>query len=103
RSLNVTATGVEKQYDGTRAATVTLSDDRVSGDVVTTAYTSALFDDKNAGNGKPITVTGISITGGTDAGNYDLANTTASATANITKRPLTVSATGVNKEYDGTT
>src|SRR5262249_2769008 len=61
RSLTVTANGVNKQYDGTPAATVTLSDDRVAGDVFTTSYTAAAFADKNVGTGKSISVTGISI------------------------------------------
>jgi hypothetical protein len=40
---------------------------------------------------------------GTDAANYQLASTSASSTANITARSLSVSATGVNKVYNGTT
>jgi len=51
------------------------------------------------GTGKPVSVSGISISG-TDAGNYTF-NTTASATANITAKSLTVSASGINKVYDG--
>src|SRR5581483_5158125 len=101
RSLNVTATGVDRVYDGTTAATVTLSDDRVSGDVFTDSYASASFDDKNVGSGKPVSVSGISISGA-DAGNYTF-NTTASTTADITRRDLTVTASGVIKVYDGTT
>src|SRR5207302_1632205 len=88
-------------YDGTTAATVTLSDNRLSGDVFTDSYTSATFDTKNVGTGKPVSVSGIAITGA-DAGNYTV-NATASTTADITARALTVSATGVNKVYDGTT
>ena len=38
---------------------------------------SATFADKNVGTGKAVTVSGIAITGGGDAGNYTLANTTA--------------------------
>jgi hypothetical protein len=102
RALTVTAAGVNKQYDGTTSATVTLSDDRVSGDVFTDSYTSASFADKNVGTGKSVSVSGISISGA-DAGNYNLTNTTASATASITARNLTVTATGVDKVYDGTT
>ena len=81
---------------------MTLATDAIGGDAVTAAYTSASFADKNVGNGKTVSVSGISISGA-DAGNYTLLNTTASTTANITPRDLTVSATGVNKEYDGTT
>ena len=54
------------------------------------------------GIGKAVTVNGITITG-SDGGNYSLASTTATATANITPLSLTVGATGVNKVYDGTT
>ena len=51
RPLTVTATGVDKTYDGTTAATVTLSDNRVSGDNLTVNDTSAVFSDKNVGTG----------------------------------------------------
>jgi hypothetical protein len=100
-TLTVSATGVNKIYDGTTNTTVTLSDNRLAGDVLTTSYTSASFADENVGNGKTVSVSGIAISG-TDSGNYT-ANTTASTTANITKATLTVSATGMNKIYDGTT
>src|SRR6185295_16082043 len=69
RALTVSATGVSRVYDGTTSATVTLSDDRVSGDVLTTAYTTASFANKNVGPAKPISVSSISVTGA-DAGNY---------------------------------
>src|SRR6185369_10851608 len=101
RALIVSATGINKVYDGTTAATVTLSDDKVLGDDVSASYSSATFDTKNVGMGKDVSVSGISISG-TDAGNYS-ANTSTSTTANITARALIVSATGINKIYDGTT
>src|SRR5439155_6284195 len=82
RPLTVTAHGVGKVYDGTNAATVTLTTDALSGDVVT-ASDAAIFADKVVGTGKPVSVSGISI-GGADATNYGLQNTTASTTANIT-------------------
>src|SRR5262249_58353529 len=63
--------------------------------------TRATFADKDVGTGKGVSVSGISISG-TDAGNYTF-NTTATTTADITARALTVSAHGVNKVYDGTT
>ena len=97
----MSATGINKVYDGTTIAMVTLGDNRLSGDVLN-ASDSASFGDKNVGTNKPVSVIGISISG-TDAGNYSLSNTTASTTASITARPLTVSAAGVNKAYDGTT
>jgi hypothetical protein len=102
RALTVSATGIDKVYDGTTAATVTLSDDRVSGDALATSYTLASFADKHVGTNKPVSVTGISISGA-DAGNYTLVSTTAMTAADITARALTVSATGIDKVYDGTT
>ena len=82
-TLTVSATGVNKVYDGTTNATVTLSDNRFSGDSLSDSYTSAAFADANAGTGKTVSVSGISISG-TDAANYTLGNNTASTTANIT-------------------
>jgi len=98
RTLTVTATGVNKVYDGTTVATVTLADNRVSGDVLTASYTAAAFADQNAGNGKTVTVSGLTISG-TDAGNYALAATTISTTANITKATLTVTAVSLSRVY----
>ena len=89
RVLTVSATGINKVYDGNTDATVNLSDDRVSGDSLTTSYTTATFADKNVNAGIIISA-GISIVG-TDAGNYTF-NTTAATTANITARPITVTA-----------
>jgi hypothetical protein len=101
RTLTLDATGVNRVYDGTTVATVTLSDDRVAGDVLTGSY-SAAFADKNVGTGKAVSVTGLSISGA-DAANYTLASTTDATTADITARTLTLDATGVNRTYDGTT
>ena len=102
RALLVSATGIDKVYDGGTNATVTLSDNRVVGDVLTPSYTAANFADKNVGSGKTVSVTGIAISG-TDAGNYTF-NTTALTAANITPATITVAgAIGVNKLYDTTT
>src|SRR5204862_428938 len=101
RALTVSAAGVNKVYDGTTDATATLSDDRLLGDLLTDAYVAANFADKNVGTAKPVSVTGISISGA-DAANYT-ANATASATADITQYAITVSFTADNKVYDGST
>ena len=66
---------MNKVYDGTTAAIVTLFDDRVSGDSLSVTNSTADFSDKNVGTGKTVTVLGIAISG-TDAGNYTF-NTTA--------------------------
>lgn len=101
RPLTITAHGVDRQYDGTTSATVTLSDDRLSGDVFIDSYTSASFADKNVGGSKAVSVSGISISGA-DASNYNF-NTSASTTANISRLPITVTAVTDTKVYDGTT
>ncbi len=99
KALAVTAAGIDKVYDGTNTATVTLDDDRIAGDSVNLDYTTANFSDKHVGTNKTVNVAGISISGA-DAGNYN-ANTTTATTANITKRPVTVTAVTDNRTYDG--
>uniref|UniRef100_UPI00180B3F3B beta strand repeat-containing protein n=1 Tax=Polaromonas sp. TaxID=1869339 RepID=UPI00180B3F3B len=101
RALTVAAAGSNKVYDGNTTATVSLTDNRVAGDTLTASNTAANFADKNAGLAKAVSVTGISISG-TDAANYSF-NTTASTSADITQRALTVAAAGSNKVYDGNT
>src|SRR3989442_1439395 len=82
RPLTGSARGANRPHGGTTAATVTLSDNGVAGDVFTASYPAASFANKTVGTGKPVSVSGISISG-TDAGNYPF-NTTASTTADIT-------------------
>ncbi|ADY52959.1 Fibronectin type III domain protein [Pseudopedobacter saltans DSM 12145] len=101
KALVITATANNKIYDGNTNATVSLSDNRVSGDVLTLAHTTATFNNKNIGNNKPVSISGISISGA-DAANYTF-NTEASTTANITAKALTISATATDKVYDGNT
>ena len=100
-ALIVGATGINKVYDATTVATVSLSDTPIGSDVVNVAYGSASYGDKNAGIGKAVSVGGITLSGA-DAGNYSF-NTSASTTADIAKANLTVGAVGVNKVYDTTT
>ncbi len=95
RDITVTASGVNKTYDGTTGAAVTYGDNRVSGDSLTVSGT-ATFADKNAGTGKAVSVTGITLSGA-DAGNYNLTGTTAATTADIAKATLTVTADNAAK------
>ena len=107
----LTVTGVaasNKVYDGTTAATLDISGAVLSGviagdDVMLDASGAAgVFDSKDVGTGKTVTVTGLPL-GGADAGNYVLVPPTTTATADITAAALTV--TGINasnKVYDGT-
>src|SRR5262249_8783690 len=101
-ALSVSATGANKLYDATTTATVSLTDNRLAGDSLTSSYTSASFANKNVGTAKAVSVSGIALSG-TDAANYS-ANNTASATADITAKGLTVSGvTAADKVYDATT
>ena len=92
--LTVIATGVNKVYDGTPAATVTLSDNHFGNDMVTDAYAGASFVTPNAGAGIQVNVTGISISGA-DATNYAY-NTAATTSANITQATSSVTVTPLN-------
>ncbi|MGL6160663.1 YDG domain-containing protein, partial [Microbulbifer sp.] len=96
----------DKTYDGTTGATLDASGAGftgiVSGDTLTVATASGAFADKNAGSGKTVTISGLTL-GGDDAGNYTLADDTASANADIDQASLTLSTDDVTKTYDGTT
>lgn len=100
RSLTITVKGVNKIYNAATNATVTLADNRLSGDVLADNYASASFTTKNIGTAILINVSGLAITG-MDSTNYVLSATTATATANITAFPLTVpGVVANNKIYD---
>jgi hypothetical protein len=63
---------------------------------------SGTFADTAVGVAKAVAVTGITAAGG-DAGNYSLGNITASTSASITPKLITVLASGNDKVYDGST
>jgi filamentous hemagglutinin family protein len=89
--LTVQATGTNKVYDGTTAANVAFSANGLAGDVLNLTG-NASFADRNAGLNKAVSVTGIAV-GGADAGNYNLiSGGTASTSADITPKALTVTA-----------
>jgi len=81
RPLAITATAANRMYDSTTTVSVTYSDDRLTGDVLTVSG-AASFADKSVGTAKAVTITNITITG-IDSGNYALTATTASTTADI--------------------
>ncbi|MER9300881.1 YDG domain-containing protein [Mesorhizobium sp. M0621] len=100
-------TANNKTYDATIAATLDTSgavfNGMASGDSLTVASATGAFGDKNAGAGKTVGINSLAL-GGADAGNYILADTTATATADIDKALLALSGfTAANKAYDGTT
>jgi filamentous hemagglutinin family protein len=101
KTLAATYTAANKIYDGTTNAVVTgSSSDIISGDTVTFSKTASTFSDKNVGNAKTVTVSGIQISG-TDASNYLLTNTSTTNTADITQKSLTAVFSASNKVYDG--
>ncbi|MBE5902352.1 MAG: hypothetical protein E7280_10675 [Lachnospiraceae bacterium] len=95
----ITVTGItaeEKPYDGTTEATLDTSGatlyGKCDGDDLTVSATGT-FDNKNAGDGKTVTISDITL-GGADADNYVLADSgnQETTTANITKATPTVTA-----------
>ncbi|WP_317202167.1 YDG domain-containing protein [Janthinobacterium sp.] len=98
-------TAGNRAYDGTSAATLTSGgasfDGMVGGDALSVGAAGGAFANANAGNGKTVSISGITL-GGLDAGNYILASNTASATANITPKALTLTGmSAAGKTYDG--
>ena len=107
KQLTITGmTAGNKVYDRSTAATVSFASATlngvVSGDTVgyNSGAVSATFADKTAADGKTVTATGI-VLNGAQSSRYTLADPT--ATANITKAPLTITGvTANNKVYDRT-
>jgi len=106
---SVTVSGItaeDKTYDGYDTATLVYTgavfDGKLDSDTLTVNATGK-FDGKNIGADKTVNITNIAL-GGADAANYVLTATTATTTAKITTKTVTISANGVTitKEYDGT-
>jgi len=96
-------TAANKTYDGTTAAVIatrTLTG-VIGGDSVSLVGGTAAFSDQNAGVGKPVTSTALSLSG-SDAGNYALGSTTLTTMANITQAPASVTLGNLTPFYDGT-
>ncbi|WP_346308796.1 YDG domain-containing protein, partial [Limnohabitans sp.] len=103
KHLTASYSADNKTYNGNTLASVTGSSaDIISGDTVSLSHSSATFANKDVGTNKTVTVNGIAL-GGADAGNYSLQNTSATSTANISAKSLTVSYTASHKVYDGLT
>jgi hypothetical protein len=104
KDITATYTAAHKTYDGSATASITnTTTGLIAGDAASLVYTSASFADANAGTAKNVNIAGISLTG-TDAGNYNLLNTSASASANILKKELSISgAIAADKVADGNT
>ncbi len=101
RTLNMlSASGTDKEYDGSRYGFASITDNRITGDVLVYASTTSLFDTKNAGDTKSITVSGITVSD-TDATNYTLASTSITTPLNvkITKKSAIISAENKTKAF----
>lgn len=106
RSLTVGSLQVaDKVYDGLTTATVSSSGlvGLVAGESLQLRL-DGRFSDADAGTGKSVAV-GIGLADGSTgsglASDYVLATTSATASASITPRPLTLAAVADNKTYDG--
>ncbi|MBT9491676.1 MAG: filamentous hemagglutinin N-terminal domain-containing protein [Paucibacter sp.] len=102
KPLTATFTASDKVYDANTLATVVAgSADLIANDTVSLGYSAANFANANAGSAKTVLVTEIALSGA-DAGNYALQNTAATALANVSARPITVTADSKSKVYGNT-
>jgi len=102
-NLTVSTGDVSKTYDGTAAAngTATVTGGQLFGGD-TLSGGSFTFADKNAGNGKSVTVSNVTVEDGNGGGNYAISYI-ANTNSRIDKANLTISTGNVSKSYDGTT
>jgi len=110
-ALGITSSGItaiNRVYDGTSAVALNTSgaalNGAISGDsvsLVTSAATGSMAN-KNVGTNKPVSVSGLSLTGA-DAFNYTIADAS-NAVVDISARSITsTGVTGVDRVYNGTT
>jgi len=90
-------TANNKTYDGNTSATLNVGSANftgiVSGETLTVGAASGTFNSKDVISANTVNISGIALADGTGlAGNYNLTNSTASASASITARPVTVTA-----------
>jgi hypothetical protein len=103
-ALTITSGDVVKTYDGTTSAAgtpIATSGTQLFGTDSLSGGTFA-FTDKNAGTGKTVAVSGVTVNDGNSGNNYAVsyANNTAST---INQAALVLAATSATKTYDGTT
>ena len=105
----ITVSGIaaqDREYDGSTTVVLAYSDvtfaGLVEGDTLTVASATGAFEDKNAGDDKPVSISEI-ILGGEDADNYTVSQP-ADVTATISPKNVTITgAVAANKTYDGST
>ncbi len=100
-NLTLAAGNVSKTYDGglSAAGTATVTGGTLFGSDSISGGSFA-FTDKNVGNGKTVTTTGVTVSDGNGGGNYHVsyADNTAST---ITQANLTLATGNFSKTYDG--
>ncbi len=108
-TIGGTLTAANKVYDGTTSATIGVDgltlQTPVAGDDVTLSSVTGTFAQADAGTGILVSLS-APVLGGADASNYTVTATGApTATADITKAPLTITGafTAEDKTYDATT
>ena len=106
KNVSVSFANPTKEYDGTATASIAnptltglISSDSGS---VSVSAASAAYDSKNAGTGKIVTYTGLTLAGD-KAANYSLTNNAVKGTGTITQKTLNASLEAISKVYDGTT
>ncbi len=99
--ITVSASDVSRAYDGTTAAasTAIVTTGTLYGTDALTGGTFS-FDDANAGTGKSVSTTGITVTDGNDGNNYTTTFTN-NTNSSITPLDLTVKANSGSQTYDG--
>ncbi|MCW2393542.1 filamentous hemagglutinin family protein [Sphingobium sp. B11D3A] len=102
RALTVGALVNDKVYDGTTSATGSIGalGNVIAGDNVVASGGQFAFIDRNAGTGKLVLISGLTLAGA-DATNY-VAAPFANGTASISKANLLLTARQDSKTYDGT-
>ena len=101
RALTLTAQPNTREYDGgTSAAAVPVSSGLQGSDTVTDA--TEVYDNKNFGSGKTLTVNSYTVNDGNSGNNYIVSLVPDNAGV-INKRSLSVSAVMASKIYDGAT
>ncbi|PTQ87506.1 YDG domain-containing protein, partial [Agitococcus lubricus] len=100
KEISVQLQAQDKIYDGSTSALITGNLTDIIADDNVTLSTRGIFDDRNVGQDKTVTITRARLTGA-DATNYRLVNNT-TTTASISPLELRATITAENKIYDGT-
>lgn len=99
KTVTVGVTVDNKIYDGTTAATGSMSvDGLITGDDASVTAGSYSFSDANAGAGKTVAIAGVALTG-SGSGNYELAGVPSMLLADILRRQIAISADDKTKLF----